>query len=209
MLILKRGSEECYGGIDEALVYWTDPHEARLFKTAQDAENERSKIRCLGVSLEVSEGPSPEEIYSKYVDLVRYLTHRMKFSEWVEDAESYLGLIIMTKWDRYDVRVCRRTTWIGREVSGYLLDQRMAMRKLWSRHEKVPRHNPYRPDTKYTELGPQSKIIVDMVREDPEGFRQRFKGRNRQQKLERYMQDLGWSRNEVCSVVSELKEMIR
>lgn len=207
MLILTTEGGDVYGAGPDDII-WTNPFEAKLFLNHEDAEQEQKALADRGVVVNIIPGPSPTDIYYKYIDLVRYITHRMKFSHYMEDAESYFGLIIMRGWHKHNVRVCRRTTWLGRNLSGHLLDERMKNARNRARREAVSRHILYREDHKLTEFSPEAQIMVGMIRTDPDGCRVQFSRANRKQKFEKHMRGLGWSREKVDTVLVELREMI-
>ena len=208
MFILKTDGGKICGGCPDDLV-WTNEFEAMVFYDLGGAERAAEILRDRGLLVSVIPGPTPAEIYHKYVDLVRYKTHGMGLPHLVEEAESYLGLIIMTTWNRYDVRSCRRTTWIGKQVWGYLLDEREKTRRAWSRRESLLSHYVHRPNRVLVEMSDEAQIIIGMIRDDPDGCHHRFNRRDRRKKFENHLHDRGWSRDKVESVIGELKELIR
>jgi len=201
----RRGSSYLGGreGFDNI---WTNAFEARLFYEKDLAESE-ADLLAGKIDLAVVKSPSPTEIYYKYVDLVRYLTHRMGCPAWIDEAESYLGWLIMTKWNMFDLRVCRRTTWICRWVSGEFLDQRIRKAKAHARGKDLYQSNLPPVYNLTFDFGEDTKTIIDMIRADPEGCRQKFSRSNRRMKFEKCMRGLGWSSARVDRVMSELREM--
>lgn len=207
MYILRCDSDSFYGGaVDD--VRWTNEFEAKLFYLLSDAIREVEALEVRGIWAKVVPAPSPEKVYHKYIDLVRYIVHRMKFASYINEAESYFGLLIMTGWHKHDIRVCRRTTWLGRMVSGHLLDERIKCRKHWKRRERTTSYRIPSPDTRISELSSEAQIIIGMFQADPEGCRRQFNRSNRKKKFEKSMYDRGWTISKVQSVLKELKEML-
>jgi hypothetical protein len=205
MFILIDNEKRCYAG-DAQAIGLTNPYEARLFYDHKEAETELNALPP-GI-FRIVPGPSVTEIYLKYIDLVRHIAHHMGYYQEVEDAESYLGLIIMTKWDRFDIRVCRRTTWIGREVSGYLLDTRARDSRVWMRRERLARSSGFTQDTRFSDMSDEAQQMVTFIRTDPDECRQRFSRQNRLKKFRSHMaQTNGWSEPIVNRVIDEFEEI--
>jgi hypothetical protein len=207
-VIVRDDTHEHYGGTVEGPI-WTDRFEAALFPVFEDAVEMMEVVRDLtNVDLMVVSGPPAAEIYQKYIDLVRYVTHRMKLERYLNEAESRLALLIMTRWDSYDACRSRRTTWVARKISYHLSSLRMSEAKSSSRQRTLPRILVEDPNFDFLDLSTESQIIVEMIRDDPEECRKVFSRSNRKEKFMKHIVDRGWSDETVNNVMQELEEMV-